>query len=68
MLGAFQAAKDALAAATILAHPWQAAEMALMVDASAGHVGASLQQRSSPKAGWQPLGFFSKKLSPAETR
>jgi hypothetical protein len=68
MLGASQAAKDALAAATTLAHTRQAAEMALMVDASAGHVGASLQQRSSPKAGWQPLGFFSNKLAPAETR
>ena len=68
MVLAFQAAKDALSAATTLAHPQQAAEMALMVDASGGHVGASLQQRATPRAAWQPLGFFSKKLSSAETR
>jgi len=65
---AFQAAKDALAAAATLAHPKRGAELALMVDASGGHVGAALQQRSSPRAGWQPLGFVSHKLSPAETR
>ena len=57
MADAFQAAKDALSAATTLAHPWQAAEMAFMVDVSAGHVGASLLQRASPRAAWQPLGF-----------
>jgi hypothetical protein len=32
----------------------------LMVDASDVHVGASLQQRTSSSAPWQPLGFFSK--------
>jgi hypothetical protein len=40
----------------------------LMVDASNEHVGAALQQRTSPSAPWQPLGFFSKKLEPAQTR
>jgi hypothetical protein len=40
----------------------------LAVDASATHVGAVLQQRSSPHHSWRPLGFFSKKLSPAAVK
>ena len=39
-----------------------------MVDASADHVGAALQQRRSAAADWQPLAFFSKKLEPAQMR
>ncbi len=39
-----------------------------MVDASADHVGAALQQRRSAVADWQPLAFFSKKLEPAQMR
>ena len=39
-----------------------------MVDASADHVGAALQQRRSVAADWQPLAFFSKKLEPAQMR
>ena len=31
-------------------------------------MGASLQQRTSPSAAWQPPGFFSKRLEPAQTR
>jgi transposase InsO family protein len=65
---AMTAAKKALAGAALLAHPDSAAELALAVDASAEHVGATLQQRSSPAAGWQPLGFFSKKLEPAQVK
>jgi len=68
MMGAFQAAKEALATATILAHPQEKADLALMVDASADHVGAALQQRSSSAAPWEPLGFFSRKLDQAQTR
>ena len=37
-----------------------------MVDASAEHVGAALQQRTSPAAPWEPLGFFSRKLDSAQ--
>ncbi len=37
-----------------------------MVDASADHVGAALQQRRSAAADWQSLAFFSKKLEPAQ--
>ncbi len=39
-----------------------------MVDASANHVGAALQQWRSAAADWQPLAFFSKKLEPAQMR
>ncbi len=39
-----------------------------MVDASSHHVGASLQQRPSVDSPWQPLGFYSRKLEPAQTR
>jgi len=68
MDAAFVAAKSALAAAAILAHPKPGAELSMMVDASDLHVGAVLQQRATPGAAWQPLGFFSQKLSPAESR
>ena len=39
-----------------------------MVDSSADHVGAALQQRRSATADWQPLAFFSKKLEQAQMR
>ncbi len=52
----------------MLAHPQQDQELAVMVDASADHVGAALQQRRSATADWQPLAFFSKKLEPAQMR
>ncbi len=68
MAAAFQTAKDSLCRAVRLVHPSPGAEISLMVDASNEHVGASLQQRTSPSAPWQPLGFFSKKLEPAQTR
>ncbi len=59
---AFVAAKNALAAATCLAHPSQGFRLSLMVDASADHIGGALQQRRRPADPWQPLGFFSRKL------
>ncbi len=65
---AFDAARTALGAAALLAHPQQDQELAVMVDASADHVGAALQQRRSAAADWQPLPFFSKKLEPAQMR
>jgi hypothetical protein len=64
---AFLAAKAAIAATTQLAHPSPAAEMALVTDASGTHVGAVLQQRVGRQP-WRPLGFFSQKLSTAESR
>jgi cleavage and polyadenylation specificity factor subunit 1 len=67
-LTALSAAKQALSRAAVLAHPSPHAQLALAVDASAEHVGADLQQRTSPAAAWQPLGFFSKKLEPAQIK
>jgi cleavage and polyadenylation specificity factor subunit 1 len=66
MLQAVSKAKAAVA--STLAHPTIGAELSLAVDASADHVGAALQQRSSAAAAWQPLGFFSKKLDPAQAK
>ena len=68
MAAAFEAAKVAYQAATLLVYPNRQAELALMVDALAEHVGATLQQRTAPAGAWQPLGFFSKKLDTAQTR
>jgi hypothetical protein len=59
MEAAFHAARTALGAAALLAHPQQDQELAVMVDASVDHVRAALQQRRSPAADWQPLAFFS---------
>ena len=56
MESSFAAAKSSLSDAALLDHPSQAAEIALVVDASASHVGAALQQRRQG-GGWQPLGF-----------
>jgi cleavage and polyadenylation specificity factor subunit 1 len=68
MVTAFDAARTALGAAALPAHPQQDQELAMMVDASADHVGAALQQRRSAAEDWQPLAFFSKKLEPAQMR
>ncbi len=59
---AFTSIKAALANAALLAHPTPVAEICLMVDASANHVGVALQQQTSPSSSWQPLGFFSTKI------
>ena len=63
---AFHKIKNALADSTLLSHPKPDAELCLMTDASDVAVGAVLQQRINNA--WQPLGFFSKRLQPAETR
>jgi hypothetical protein len=65
---AFQVAKEALCSATDLAFPRPQAELALMVDVSADHVGAVLQQRATPAKPWEPLGFFSRKMDTAQVR
>nr|VZI46866.1 unnamed protein product [Spirometra erinaceieuropaei] len=62
----FNDVKAALANATLLAHPRSDAQLTLMTDASSTAVGASFQQTVGGVL--QPLAFFSKKLSPAETR
>ena len=63
---AFTAIKDALADATLLAHPKPHAPTCIMADASDSAVGAVLQQNMGD--GWQPIAYFSKKLRPAETK
>ncbi|BHF79606.1 hypothetical protein SprV_0702272700 [Sparganum proliferum] len=62
----FNDVKAALANATLLAHPRADAQLTLMTDASSTAAGASLRQTVSGVL--QPLAFFSKKLSHAETR
>ncbi len=58
---AFQKAKCLLAAAVPLQHPAPNAELSLAPDASDTHIGGVMQQKS--KDHWQPLGFFSHKLT-----
>ncbi len=65
---AFAGAKQSLLTATHLAHPTVGAELSVVVDASATHVGACLQQRLPGRKVWQPLGFFSKKLEAAQQK
>jgi RNase H-like domain found in reverse transcriptase len=67
MTAAFRAARESLADTALLDHPAAAAELALVTDASASHVGAVLQQRRRGQA-WRPIGFYSKKLSQAEAK
>jgi hypothetical protein len=65
---AFTASKKALASATYLAHPLPGAVLSLSVDALATHIGAGLHQRCPGSVHREPLGFFSKKLEPAQTK
>ena len=59
-------AKAATAAAVKLVHPAPDATISLAVDASGTHVGGVLQQLTG--GCWQPLSFFSQKLSAAEQK
>ena len=65
MKASFSRSKEALCHMATLAHPDPAARVFLAVDASDTHVGAVLQQQAH-RDGPQPLGFFSKKLDPAQ--
>ena len=65
-IAAFDASKEALAQATLLSHPQLDAPTQLVTDASDVAVGAVLEQRVNDQ--WLPIPFFSKKLSPAETK
>ena len=58
---AFQASKAALSTFTMLHHPRVGAPLAITSDASKVAVGAVLEQRGP--SGWEPLGFYSSKLS-----
>ena len=65
-IAAFEAAKTALADATLLAHPKHDAPLSIATDASDVATRAVLQQWVD--SSWQPLAFFSKKLQPAERK
>ena len=66
MTASFEQAKAALAGATLLAHPLRGARLQLVRDASAGAIGAVLQQivKGQP----QPLAFFRRKTTGPESR
>lgn len=63
---AFEKCKQDLINATCLAHPAPDVELILTTDASDTAVGAVLQQKIDGQL--QPLGFFSKRLTEAQTR
>ena len=65
-LASFNATKEALANASLLSYPHSDAPTCLMTDASNSAVGAVLQQHF--KGTWHPISFFSRKMTPAETR
>lgn len=65
-LAAFQACKESLANAALLAHPDCTAILAVVSDASDKAIGAVLQQFKEGE--WEPLAFFSRKLSPSQTK
>ena len=65
-LAAFNAAKEALANASLLSYPQTDVPTCLMTDASDMAVGAVLQQYANGT--WHPISFFSRKMTPAETR
>ncbi len=61
----FSAARRALSSSAVLVHPAKGAEISLVTDASATHIGAAIQQRR-PGQAWLPLGFFSAQLDKAQ--
>jgi transposase InsO family protein len=66
MAQAFTDCKQSFSTATLLAHPVIGVDLALSTDASDFSIGACLQQRVNND--WQPLAFFSRKLTPAQTK
>lgn len=63
---AFDACKLMLRQATMLSHPAPHATLSIMTDASDIGIGAAIQQRVNNS--WQPLGFFSRKLTSTERK
>ena len=63
---AFERAKKRLAKATMLAHPVRDAELQLVTDANERAIGAVLQHKVQGQL--QPLAFFSRRTSGAESR
>ena len=66
MQESFEAIKLALSNAAMLSHPDSSLPLAITSDASDVAIGAVLEQRG-PK-GWEPLAFFSKKLSDSQQK
>ena len=66
MMTAFNHTKEALANATMLAHPKSDSPLAVTVDASGIAVGAVLEQCIEGQ--WRPLAFFSRQLRTAEKK
>ena len=66
MQQSFDAIKSALSNAAMLSHPDSKLPLAITSDASDVAIGAVLEQRG-PK-GWEPLAFFSKKLSTSQQK
>jgi hypothetical protein len=58
MQAAFEGSKEVLAKTTLLSHPLPQAKLSLAVDTSA----------TPGSAAWEPLGFFSRKLEPAQVK
>ena len=63
---AFEKAKHALITSTMLKHPVPNAELAITSDASDHAIAGVLDQRVH--GNWEPLGFFSRKLSQTEAK
>ena len=66
LVAAFDKCKAALSTSTLLAHPERGAHLAVVTDASGFAMGAALQQHVD--GAWQPLAFFSRKLSPTQQK
>jgi hypothetical protein len=66
LAAAFDECKAGLSRAALLAHPDSTAPLALVTDASTTAMGTVLQQQVQDV--WQPLAFFSRKLSPAQQK
>lgn len=63
---AFEAIKNEIARATLLAHPCNGAKPRVVTDASDFAMGAVLEQFND--GSWKPLSFFSRKFTPAQLR
>ncbi|CAL8082084.1 unnamed protein product [Calicophoron daubneyi] len=63
---AFETAKNILADAALLVHQNPKAPLSIAVDASDVAIGAVLQQYTNGL--WEPLAFFSQRLSPTQSR
>ena len=66
MQSSFDAIKEALAKATMLHHPDPSLPLSLTTDASDVAIGGVIEQRGPN--GWEPLAFFSKKLSDSQQK